>query len=123
MTTTEAAGAPNGAGGVAAPTTVHQWAEKKRWRQGKVGVAHRDVAALQENKRKAGDNVVCNTLYDGQGRRCTKAWAPGVPLLMRRDMSVARVKQVGTKGCGEVYDVATKKGNMVIINMCHTERR
>ena len=88
-----------------------------------MGVAHPDVVALQENGLKAGDHVVCDAMYDGQGRRYTKAWAPGVPLVVHRGMSVTGVKQVGTKGRREVYAVATKKGTMVIINVCHTERR
>ena len=74
--------------------------------------------AYQEIRLKGKDNVVCAQMYDKEGRGCQREWALGVPLLVRRGLSVVQDKKVGTRGRRAVYDVATEHGQVVIID-CH----
>ena len=57
-------------------------------------------------------------MYDKEGREYQREWGQGVPLLVRRGLSIAQDKKVGTRGRRGVYDVATEHGHVVIIN-CH----
>ena len=77
-----------------------------------------DVVAYQEIRLKGKDNVVCAQMYDKVGREYQREWAQGVPLLVRRGLSVVQDKKVGARGRRAVYDVATEHGQVVIIN-CH----
>ena len=64
------------------------------------------------------DNVVCAQMYNKEGREYQPEWAQGVPLLVRRGLSVVQDKKVGARGRRALYDVATEHGQVVIIN-CH----
>ena len=57
-------------------------------------------------------------MYDKEGREYQREWAQGVPLLVRRGLSVVQDKKVGARGRRAVYDVATEHGQVVTIN-CH----
>ena len=67
---------------------------------------------------KGKDNVVCAQMYDKQGGEYQPEWAQGVPLLVRRGLSVMQDKKVGTTGRRAVYDVAMEHAQ-VVINYCH----
>ena len=77
-----------------------------------------DVVAYQEIRLKGKDNIVRAQMYDKEGREYQREWAQGMPLLVRRGLSVVQDKKVGARGRRAVYDVATEHGQVVIIN-CH----
>ena len=54
----------------------------------------------------------------GEGREYQREWAQGVPLLVRRGLSVVQDKNPGVKPKRAVYDVAPQHGQVVIGN-CH----
>ena len=91
-------------------------ADKAAWQQMKLHEADPDVVAYQEIRLKGMDNVVCEQMYDKEGRQYQREWAQGVPLLVRRGLSVVQDKKVGARGRRAVYDVATEHGHVVIIN-------
>ena len=93
-------------------------ADKAAWQQMKLHEADPDVVAYQEIRLQGKDNVVCAQLYDKEGREYRREWAQGVPLLVRRGLSVVQDKKVGARGRRAVSDVATEHGQVVIIN-CH----
>ena len=93
-------------------------ADKAAWQQMKLHEADPDVVAYQEIRLQGKDSVVCAQMYDKEGREYQREWAQGVPLLVRRGHSVLQDKNVGARGRRAVYDVATKHGQVVIIN-CH----
>ena len=93
-------------------------ADKAAWQQMRLHEADPDVVAHQDIKLKGNDNVVCTQMYDKEGREYQREWAQGVPLLVRRGLSVVQDKKVGTRGRRAVYDLATEHGQVVIIN-CH----
>ena len=93
-------------------------ADKAAWQQMRLHEADPDVVAYQEIWLKGKDYVVCAHMYDGEGREYQREWAQGVPLLVRRGLSVVQDKNVGARGRRAVYDVATEHGQVVIIN-CH----
>ena len=93
-------------------------ADKAAWQQMKLHEADPDVVAYQEIRLQGKDNVVCAQMYDKEGRGYQREWAQGVPLLVRRRLSVVQDKKVGARGRRAVYDVATEHGQVVIIN-CH----
>ena len=62
--------------------------------------------------------MVCTQMYDGEGREYQRERAQGVPLLVRRGLSVVQGKKVGARGRRAVYDVTTQHRQLVIIN-CH----
>ena len=93
-------------------------ADKAAWQQMKLHEADPDVVAYQEIRLQGKDNVVCAQMYDKEGREYQREWAQGVPLLVRRGLSVLQDKKVGARGRRAVYDVATEHGQVVIIN-CH----
>ena len=74
--------------------------------------------AYQEIRLKGKDNVVCAQMYDNEEREYQRELAQGVPLLVRRGLSVVQDRKVGARGRRAVYDVATRHGQVVIIN-CH----
>ena len=55
-------------------------------------------------------------MYDKEGREYQREWAQGVPLLVRRGLSVVQDKKMGARGRRAVYDVATEHGQVVISN-------
>ena len=63
-------------------------ADKAAWQQMKLHEADPDVAAYQGIKLQGKDNVVCAQMYDTEGREYQREWAQGVPLLVRRGLSV-----------------------------------
>ena len=93
-------------------------ADKAAWQQMKLHEADPDVVAYQEIRLQGKDNVLCAQMYDKEGREYQREWAQGVPLLVRRGLSVVQDKKVGARGRRAVYDVATEHGQVVIIN-CH----
>ena len=93
-------------------------ADKAAWQQMRLHEADPDVVAYQEIRLEGKDNVVCAQMYDKEGREYQREWAQGVPLLVRRGLSVVQDKKVGARGRRAVYDVATEDGQVVIIN-CH----
>ena len=90
--------------------------DKAAWQQMKLHEADPDVVAYQEIRLQGKDNVVCAQVYDKEGREYQQEWAQGVPLLVRRGLSVVQDKKVGARGRRAVYDVATEHGQVVIIN-------
>ena len=99
------------------PTALYR-ADTAAWQQMKLHEAAPDVVAYQDIRLKGKDNVVCAQMYDKEGREYQREWAQGVPLLVRRGLSVVQDRKVGTRGRRAVYDVATEHGQVVIIN-CH----
>ena len=93
-------------------------ADKAAWQQMKLHEADPDVVAYQEIRLQGKDNVVCAQMYDKEGREYQRDWAQGVPLLMRRGLSVVQDKKDRVRGRRAVYDVATEHGQVLIIN-CH----
>ena len=93
-------------------------ADKAAWQQMKLHETDPDAVAYQEIRLQGKDNVVCAQMYDKEGREYQREWAQGVPLLVRRGLSVVQDKKVGARGRRAVYDVATEHGQVVIIN-CH----
>ena len=93
-------------------------ADKAAWQQMKLHGADPHVVAYQGIRLQGKDNVVCTQMYDKEGREYQREWAQGVPLLVRRGLSVVQDKKVGARGRRAVYDVATEHGQVVIIN-CH----
>ena len=84
----------------------------------KLHEADPDVVAYQEIKLQGKDNVVCAQMYDKEGREYQREWAQGVPLLVRRGLSVVQDKKVAARRRRAVYDLETEHGQVVIIN-CH----
>ena len=76
------------------------------------------MVAYQEIQLQGKDNVAYSQMYDKEGREYQQGWAQGVPLLVRRGLSVVQDKKVGARGRRAVYDVATEHGQVVVIN-CH----
>ena len=93
-------------------------ADKAAWQQMKLHEADPDVVAYQEIRLKGKDNVVCAQMYNKEGREYQREWAQGLPLLVRRGLSVVQYKKAGARGRRAVYDVATEHGQVVIIS-CH----
>ena len=93
-------------------------ADKAAWQQMRLHEADPDVVAYQEIRLQGKDNVVCTQTYDKEGREYQHEWAQGVPLLVRRGLSVVQDKKVGARGRRAVYDVVTEHGQVVVIN-CH----
>ena len=93
-------------------------ADKAAWQQMRLHEADPDVVAYQEIRLQGRDNVVSAQMYDKEGREYQREWAQGVPLLVRRGLSVVQDKKIGARGRVAVYDVATEHGQVVIIN-CH----
>ena len=93
-------------------------ADKAALQQMKLHEADPDVVSYKEIRLQGKDNVVCVQMYDKEGREYQREWAQGVPLLVRRGLSVVQDKKVGARGRRAVYDVATEHGQVVIIN-CH----
>ena len=93
-------------------------ADKAAWQQMWLHEADPDVVAYQEIRLKGKDNVMCAQMSDKEGREYQREGAQGVPLLVRRSLSVVQDKKVGARGRRAVYDVATEQGQVVIIN-CH----
>ena len=83
-------------------------ADKAAPQQMKLHEADTDVVAYQEIRLKGKDNVVCAQMYHKEGREYQREWAQGVPLLMRRGLSVVQDRKVATRGRSAVYDVATE---------------
>ena len=73
-------------------------ADKAAWQQMKLHEADPDVVAYQEIRLQGKDNVVCAQMYDKEGREYQREWAQGVPLLVRRGLSVVQDKKVGARG-------------------------
>ena len=92
--------------------------DKAAWQQMKLHEADPDVVAYQEIRLQGKDNVVCAQMYDKGGREYQREWVQGVPLLVRRGLSVVQDKKVAARGRRAVYDVATEHGQVVII-ICH----
>ena len=88
-------------------------ADKAAWQQMKLHEADPDVVAYQKIRLQGKDNVVCAQMYDKEGREYQREWAQGVPLLVRRGLSVVQGKKVGARGRRAVYDVATEHGQVV----------
>ena len=63
-------------------------ADKAAWHQMRLHEAHPDVAAYHEIRLQGKDNVVCTQMYDGEGREYQRELAQGVPLVVRRGLSV-----------------------------------
>ena len=99
------------------PATLYR-ADKAAWQQMKLHEADPDIMAYQEIRLQGKNNVVCAQMYDKEGREYQREWAQGVPLLVRRGLSVVQDKKVGARGIRAVNDVATEHGQVVIIN-CH----
>ena len=97
------------------PAAIYR-ANKAAWQQMKLHEADPDVVAYQEIRLKGKDNGVCALMYEKDGREYQPELAQGVPLLVRRGLSVVQDKKVGTRGRRAVYDVATEHGQVVIIN-------
>ena len=93
-------------------------ADKAALQQMRLHEADTDLVAYQEIRLHGKDNVVCGQMYNKEGREYQRESAQGVPLLVRRGLSVPQDKRVGTRGRGAVYDVATEHGRVVVIN-CH----
>ena len=93
-------------------------ADRAAWQQMRLHEADPDVVAYQEVPLKGKDNVLFAQMYDKEGREYQREWAQGVPLLVRRGLSLVQDKKVGARGRRAVYDVATEHGQVVIIN-CH----
>ena len=74
------------------------------------------MVAYQEIRLKGKDSVVCAQMYDKEGREYQREWAEGVPLLVRRGLSVVQDREVGTQRRRAVYDVAREHRQVVIIN-------
>ena len=72
-------------------------ADQAAWQQMKLHEADPDVVAYQEIRLKGKDNVVCTQMYDKEGREYQREWVQGVPLLVRRGLSVVQDKKVGTR--------------------------
>ena len=66
--------------------------------------------------------MTCTQMYGWEGREYQREWAQGVPLLVRRGLSVVQDKKVGAKGRRAVYDVATEPGHMAIMNIPYGKR-
>ena len=66
--------------------------------------ANLDVAAYQEIWLQEEDNVVCTQMYDGEGREYQREWVQGVPLLVRRGLSIVQDQKVGARRKTAVYD-------------------
>ena len=73
-------------------------ADKAAWQQMRLHEADPDVVAYQEIWSKGKDNVVCAQMYNKEGREYQQEWAQGVPLLVRRGLSVVQDKKVGARG-------------------------
>ena len=86
------------------------WADKAAWQQMKLHEVDPDVVAYQERRLQGKINVVCAQMYDKKGREYQREWAQGMPLLVRRGLSVVQDKKVGARGRRAVYDVATEHG-------------
>ena len=69
-----------------------------------------DVVAYQEIWLKGRDNVQCAQMYDKEGREYQREWAQGVPLLVRRGLSVVQDRKSSARERRAVYDVATEHG-------------
>ena len=93
-------------------------ADKAAWEQMRLQEADPDVVAYQEIRLDGKDKVVCAQMWDKEEREYQREWAQGVPLFMRKGLSVMQDKKVGARGRRAVYDVATEHGQVVIIN-CH----
>ena len=93
-------------------------ADKVAWQQMRLHDADPYVVAYQEIRLKGKDNVVCAQMYDKEGRVFHRECAQGMPLLVRRGLSLVQDKKVGARGQRAVYDVAREHGQVVIIN-CH----
>ena len=91
-------------------------ADKAAWQQMRLHEADPDVVAYQEIWLQGEDNVVCAQIRDKEGREYQREWAQGVPLLVRRGLSVVQDRKVGARGRGPAYNVATEHGQVVIIN-------
>ena len=91
-------------------------ADKAAWQQMRLHEADPDVVAYQEIRLKGKDNAVCAQMYNKEGREYQRELAQGVPLLVRRGLSVLQDKKLGARGRRAVYDVATEHEQMVIIN-------
>ena len=91
------------------------WADKAVWPQMGLHEADPDVVAYQEIRLKGKDKVVCAQMCDKEEREYLWEWAQGVPLLVRRGLSVVQDKKVGARGRRAVYDVVTEHGQVVII--------
>ena len=65
-------------------------ADKAAWQHMKLHEADLDVVAYQEIRLKRKDNVVCPQMYNKEGREYQREWAQGVPLLVRRGLSVVQ---------------------------------
>ena len=85
------------------------------------------IEATQSRPRRGGvpGDTAAGEGYSGvyadvrkEGREYQQEWAQGVPLLVRRGLSVVQEKKLGERGRMAVYDVATEHGQMVVIN-CH----
>ena len=79
-----------------------------------------NVVAYQEIRLEGKENVVCAQMYDKERGEYQREWAQGVPLLLRRGLSVVQDNKVGARVRRAVYDVATEHGQVVIIN-CHVQ--
>ena len=99
------------------PASLYR-ADKAAWQQMRVHDADPDMVAYKEIRLKGKDNVVCAQMYDKEGREYQREWAQGPPLLVRTGLSVVQDKKVGSRERRAVYDVATERGQVVIIN-CH----
>ena len=97
-------------------------ADKAAWQQMGLHEVDPDVVVYQEIWLKVKDNVVCAQMYDKEGREYQRERAQGVPLLVRRGLSVVQDKKVGARGRGAMYDAATEHGQVVLIN-CHVPHR
>ena len=99
------------------PAALHR-ADKAAWQQMKLHEGDPDVVAYQEIRLQGKDNVVCAQMYEKEGGEYQREWAQGIPLLVRKGLSVVQDKKVGARGRRAVYGVATEHGQVVIIN-CH----
>ena len=68
-------------------------ADKAAWQQMRLYEANPDVAAYQVIRLQGKDNVMCNQLYDAQGRDYQREWAQGVPLLVRRGLVSSKTRK------------------------------
>ena len=65
-------------------------ADQAAWQQMRLHGADRDVVAYQKIRLKEKDNVVCVQMYNKEGREYQREWAQGMPLLVRRGLSVVQ---------------------------------